>query len=312
MLDRNKYKPVEVSIMKRVSETAMLAKQKLEFHKLIEGDNKFKFLPAHEAGGSFFLPLCVSWFPIEKEDGTETRRSVFDARVHGGKQTDLANEYYRGVLRFVESRKSEETKIQRAILEDYKTTPRSTMKFVAYAYDIKNKRLALLEFTKTTQANLISDMTSLAEDFGGLDPFTGLDDGLPITIVYNPKAVAVADKHKYSRSVKPFVITDEVLEVFESKPSLKELYSNSFKESDLKLQIDGIITFDRKYNIGYIKTDEWLSTANNVIANSGFNFLDFNTENRPVVAQVSEASAIVEEADVLDMSVDELDTFLKR
>lgn len=291
-IDRNQYKPVEVAAIKKIADEQDKSQYaKLEFHQLVAGVNEYKIFPAHISGNPFVEMSVMSWLPFVKNDGTEGKKSIFDARFHSTYGKDLVNEYCNMANLYLESLGTDEANSKLNILRDGMTSIRSVAKYIMYALDINTQKVALLSVNKGIRDAMYNDMVNNAKYFNGNDCFTDLDNGFPVIITYTPKAVPATNTYRYSRGPVAYRISDEALEIFANKPSLKDLYYNQYKITDMQAQVFGISAFDERNKIGLIKTEQWRAKADEIFALFGTNMAQLSGKpevviEKPAVTQV--------------------------
>lgn len=255
-----------------------------------------------------FLPAMV----IERDkDGKEIKgadgkpkmklgvKPVYNAKVHGKRDKsgnpvskDLVEEFIRLTLEknsTIEDKDARE-KANIPIYGVYSTDPSKRVNGInynqtweCYADKIKNgeSKFAMLELKKAvkTRLNKISAIET-ADDPLGTDPFTDLDEGRAIKIVYNSDAKKAEDYYtteldgttetvtleggRKANVLKTYPITDEQLEVFAKAESLSKMYRNQFKRRDFDLQLQGLKLVDEKFNIGVFNSEAFQTIAEEI------------------------------------------------
>lgn len=274
---------------------------------------------------SFTEPMSVAYVPayIPKRD-TEGKpvvdsngkvelklgvRPVFNSKVHGKLneqgvpvcERDLIDEY----IRLTNQRANELHPDDEAKRKDYakyvygifNLDPNKRINgilyrtsWVMYADKIVGgnpTELKRLEIGKSVKEsiNKIANIESANEPLG-TDPFTDLDDGRTIKIVYNKQLnipqnerkpadyyttvldnateeVELANK-KIAKINKTYPITDDQLEKFSTVPSLAKLYREVFTRKDFDIQLEGLKLLDEQHNMGIFYTDEFLAIAEEI------------------------------------------------
>lgn len=277
------------------------------FHKIEEGDNIFRLAPFHPNGGgsTYSEALTVSRLTVNKpKRGKDNKiiegeyelgwKYVFNARVHGGFPYDLVEAYMDVAKRiaipnFITS-DEQFNQIYKYIGGDQTEFGiKPTDSWVVWAMkslgkdDQGNhiwsewKRLQL----KTTMKNLMKERGA---EINRPDPYTDLDEGIPVVIWKAPK-LAKGEKRQASewykvrldsttRTEKGRVVTEYVtsplsdaqIEEWLKLEPLHSLYVNSFKRSDLDLQIEGLKNLDEElaakgFPIQVTQYDEFLDIA---------------------------------------------------
>lgn len=147
--------------------------------------------------------------------------------------------------------------------------------WIAYADKIEGEKITFgrLELKKAVK-NRLNKIAAIESDNEplGTDPFTDLDEGRAIVIIYNKDAEkpedyytteidnSTIDEVVNGRKVKiqkAFPVTDEQLEKFAKVDSLTKIYRNAFTRKDLDIQITGLKMLDDKYKLGVFDTDEF-------------------------------------------------------
>lgn len=159
--------------------------------------------------------------------------------------------------------------------------------WVCYADKVsgESSKFALLELKKAVKnrLNVISAIES-GDDPLGTDPFTDIDEGRAVVIVYNDKAEQASDYYQTEidssttqeelpdgRKVKiqkVFPLTDAQIEAFYSDKiiPLAKMFRNAFTRKDLDLQLWGLREIDKKYELGIFETDEFQTIAETIAA----------------------------------------------
>ena len=123
--------------------------------------------------------------------------------------------------------------------------------------------------------------TESANDPLGTDPFTDLDDGRPVVIIYNSNAKkaeeyyiteidttteeVVLEGGRRVKALKEYPISDERLEIFAKATPLCEIYRNVFKRSDLEIQLNGLKMIDEQYSMGIFNTEEFQAIYEEIV-----------------------------------------------
>lgn len=251
-----------------------------------------------------YLPAIV---PVRDDQGKEVMengkpkmkegmKAIFNSKVHGkldslGNPTtiDLVEEYIKMAVEKAkdlypddeERRKEFCTPIFGRFSNDANKRIPSIIpqiQWVCYANKIEGDKVTFgrLEIKKSVK-NRLNKIAALeaSEDPLGTDPFTDLDEGRAIAIVYDKNAEKPEDYYTTEldsattdeilpggRKVKAqriFRISDEELDAFSKVDSLEKIYRRVFSHRDLDLQIAGLQMLDSKNKLNIFDTDAFQS-----------------------------------------------------
>lgn len=210
-------------------------------------------------------------------------RPVFNSTIHGKKDAkgnavskDLVDEFIRisiaKAAALYPDNEDARKKYLQPIFGFYSQDPNKRVNgityrasWVSYADKIKGdeSKFALLEYGKSVK-NRLNTIAAIegGDDPLGTDPFTDVDEGRAIVILYNNKATKADDYYTTEidsstssetlsdgRTVKvqkTFPLTDEQVEHFFKQEPLAKVYRNVFKRSDLDIQLFGLREIDKK------------------------------------------------------------------
>jgi hypothetical protein len=267
---------------------------KTQFIKITDGENVLRVFPFHpEGGGDNFAEVkCVSWLEVEVDKRDENGKKIpdsrnpdqyekeikpkgiFNSKVHGGLEIDLVDEYItfakdRAIPDATGDSKEEAKKIWEKLVGNKDRKPQKTDKYkpirpntswIAYASKATGKNddgtfnwgpVCPWEIKKTIK----DGMTERAAEYESPDPFSDADEGIPVVVNYNSKAVKPGDYYKTkmlqrkegnAMVYQPAPLDDAKLQEWFALKPLYGLYVNSFKRSDLEFQIDGLKRLDEK------------------------------------------------------------------
>lgn len=311
--DRSKLKSTSASAQQK--QTNELASKgfggggRTEFIQIKEGEQTLRVFPFHpEGGGDNFAEVkCVSWLDVEvpkrdesgKKVGEEKEikpKGIFNSKVHGGLPIDLVEEYItfakdRAIPDATGDNKEEAKKIWEKIVgsKDKKPQPadkykpiRPNTSWVAYAAKLESVDAdSIMHWGKVCpweiKKSIKDAMTEKAAEYQSPDPFSDPDEGIPVVVTLNKKALKPADFYKTKMLQKregngfvyiPAPLDNGKLEEWFALKPLYKLYVNSFKRSDLLMQIDGLQRLDLKLNedhpgfsvFGYQEFEEIINT----------------------------------------------------
>ena len=285
--------------------------------KIDVGRNVFRFFPPHEPldvngkPNPFAEPKVIVYLPAyvaerdeqgkEIVEGGKTKmklsvKPVFNAKVHGKKDKlgnsltkDLVEEFIRLANEKAKTLATEDEK-KKFLLPIYgnyskdKTkningiTYRQSWEIWALKMNGQQGVFGKLEIGKAVKnaLNKIAAVESANEPLG-TDPFTDLESGRAVVIVYNNQADKPEDYYttmidnstedveleggRKARMLKVYPITDEQLLEFSNETSLEKMFRNVFKRRDLDLQLTGLKMLDDKNKMGIFETDEFQAIA---------------------------------------------------
>jgi hypothetical protein len=301
-VDRSKFKPTSAAKMAETSqatESAMGAggASRPGMIKLKPGKNTLRIFPAHpDTDGDFCKPSVKTFLPMMvkerdssgKETGNEKEGSkpIFNARVHGGKDKDLVEEYIK-LARVIAEAEIKDSNLRQAFLDKVygkfvpgsQTAPKGInykAAYVMYAKNVVSGEFGRLEVGKSVKdmMNKISANEADGEPMG-VDPFTDVEDGRALLIVYDKEAKKAADYYttsldtsidKVTKMATFYPISDEELEKFAAQPTLESMYSNVFTRKDFLLQVEGLQFFDKKNDMKIWNREEWIDVLEEISA----------------------------------------------
>jgi len=236
------------------------------FLEISKGTNKFRLFPAHPNGTDepdpFYQMKVTHWVSIEKEDGKMGRKSVFNAKVHGGAKKDIFEEYIEKAKKHLIENGIDGAAEKAKTITDWKEGIGHSNAWTAYALKIDgdDSQFGLLEFGKLVRDGF-NEIASMEDDDEPIevDPFTDPDDGMPVIVKYSPEKKVAKDKYSVTlgRKPEPLPLTDEQIDEFMSHDPLISKFSNVYSSRDFELACEGIRNFDEKNEIGFCDTDEW-------------------------------------------------------
>ncbi len=263
---RDKYKSASLEDLKKKAdeENAILGHSSFGDYLPIEDGktNKFRIFPPH-SGADFFLMKRQCWITINTDDGETGRRTVLNSRLHGDTKLDIIEEY----IKFATSNVKDKEKLK--TLSDWKTGISFDTEWVAYASKIiKDKtEFGLLAFKKTVRDELNKNMFMEDDDDPiEVDPFTDVEEGLPVLIKYNSKPNKKKGEDYYVLNVakKPVALTDEDLEKFDKCKTLHELFRGVYTLKDFELALQGAEFYDIDNELDLFEDDRWLEIVEKV------------------------------------------------
>lgn len=270
---RDKYKATPLDVLKQsaADEDQMIGSQRGDggYHDIDDGVNTFRIYPKKPDDKKYYHVRVQHWITIEDEDGGDPkRRSVYNARIHGGYKHDVIEEYVKTApnhikeLQIDDEDKAKKTKS----LTDWKQGLQASTDWVVWADKITRVdgetqySLKPLALKKTVRDDLNSEaMTEDPEETITVDPYTDVDTGKRILITKEKKKEGKKEKTYYKTKIsKESPLSDEQLEEFENKKSLTEMFSNVYSKADFDMAINGLKYFDEFHEIGLFEEQSWL------------------------------------------------------
>ncbi len=289
--DRSKYKATKVDSLKQQQDkidaiTPKTGDDRVPFHKIENGKNKFRLYPSHHESDSFIYASCKSFVPFEVEDDKTKKKKiirspVFNSRVHGSTDKDIVEEYIAHATAHLQEALSatqdsvEQDLLQKKItsLTKYPTSIATQTKWVVYAdkYVGGKPVFGRLELPHSAKEKM-NDLIIVAEDSDEpieTDPFTDLDTGRAIIVTYD-KDEDPKDKYKvaidYLAAPDKYKITDEQGEFWSQQDTLKSMFTNCYTVKDFQKALDGVQIFDKQNEIGLFEMDSWLDVCEEIAA----------------------------------------------
>jgi hypothetical protein len=267
-------------------------------HDIKEGLNMFRFAPPHSPEDPSYFPFRSTWLEcdVPKKDGDDKiiegeferkNRRIFSAVIHSEVvEKDPIEMYIEKVYELASTitDKKEREKFLYPITgfrNNGKWTPgiRPSTNYVAYAW--KDDELGRLEL----YPNIVKEMDKLNmdgsdEEAAEIDCFSDPDNGVSLIITYDPNA---EKGKKYIVSKKnwdptPYInkfgqekgmekwnidrnkerVTDEQLEDFAKKESLRAIYVDVYTLKDFNLALNGLKIFDDKHEYGIFNDESFI------------------------------------------------------
>ena len=263
---RAQLKPTKIkSLRKRIdADDAMVGSSSNEYLNLEDGKTiKIRIFPAHPGGEDFYIPIKRYWLSFQTDDGEMKRGYVLDSRTHGGTKMDVVDEYVKYAKRKIGD---DADKLEALVGTGPKANslnPSYTwLCYAAKIVDGEALRAKLWEFKKSVR-DLLNKLAMSEDDDEPIevDPFTDVDEGLPISVTYNKNPNRKKGENYYDvvfpKKVKARPITDEEIEYFMTLKPLNEILSR-YGMRDFEKALEGLQNFDEDNDIGLFDDDEWL------------------------------------------------------
>lgn len=267
---RDQFKPTSIKSLKKVAEEdeKMLGVSSNEYLQLEDKKTiKIRIFPAHPGVESFYIRRKCYWLPFQKNDGEMGRTSVNDSVIHGGTKVDLVDEYLKAAKKFIngDSDKLEALTGRDGLLPVYS--------WLCYADKVQpdtELKAKLWEFRKSVR-DALNRLTFTEDDDEAIetDPFTDIDEGLPVMVTYNKTPNRKKGENYYdvafAKKPQPRPLTDAELEYFSGLKPLNEVIGQ-YTLADFDRALAGLQIFDEENEIGLFDDDDWLAKVEEIRA----------------------------------------------
>ena len=267
---RDQFKPTSVKSLKKNAEEdeKMLGISSNEYLQLEDKKTiKIRIFPAHPGMDAFYTRRKCYWLPFQKNDGEMGRTSVNDSVIHGGTKMDLVDEYLKAAKKYVgsDSEKLEALTGRDGLLPSYS--------WICYADKVQpdtELKAKLWEFRKSVRDALNRLAFTEDEDEAiETDPFTDIDEGLPVMVSYNKTPNRKKGENYYdvvfAKKPTPRPLTDSELEYFATLKPLNEVIG-TYTIADFDRALAGLQIFDEENEIGLFDDDSWLEKVEEIRA----------------------------------------------
>jgi len=257
-------------LQKRVdADNTIIGAQGGEYLNLEDGKTlKIRIFPAHPGKDDFYVPKKSYWLTVTGQDGERRRATVPDSVVHGGTKLDLVQEY----VKFAKAKYANNVKKLTELTDGQDAlTPSYTWLCYADKVDGDNElRAKIWEFKKSVRDGL--NKLAFSEDADEpieVDPFTDVDEGIPVMVKYlkNPNRKKGENYYEVSFGKKPTArpLTDEEIEHFMSLKPIDEVVFG-YNINHFERALEGLQNFDEDKDMGLFDDDEWLEIVEKVKA----------------------------------------------
>jgi len=266
---RGQFKPTPIKKLKKQvdEENSMIGATNNEYLSLEDGKSiKIRIFPPHPGLEEFYVPKKSYWLSVAKKDGDLGRTTVLDSKVHGGTKMDIVDEYVK-MAKKIWAKDSDKLN---AISGD-KDSLNPSYTWMAYASKVvtdEELHPMLWEFKKMVRDAL--NKLSFSEDEGEAietDPFTDLDEGLPVLVKYmkspNKKKGENYYEVSFPKKATAVPISDEVLESFISLKPLNEVLPK-YGIRDFDRALEGLQNFDDSNELGLFDNEDWIEKVEEV------------------------------------------------
>lgn len=267
---RDQFKPTSVKSLKKVAEEdeKMLGISSNEYLQLEDKKTiKVRIFPAHPGVESFYVRRKCYWLPFQRNDGEMGRTSVNDSVIHGGTKYDLIDEYVKAAKKFIngDSEKLEAITGRDGLLPSYS--------WICYADKVQpdtELKAKLWEFRKVVR-DALNRLTFTEDEDEAIetDPFTDIDEGLPVMVGYNKNPNRKKGENYYdvafAKKPTPRPLSDAELEYFSTLKPLNEIIGK-YTMQDFDRALAGLQIFDEEHEIGLFDDDDWLEKVEEIRA----------------------------------------------
>ena len=271
---REQFKATSIKKLKKQvdDDNVMVGANSGEFISLEDGKTmKLRIFPAHPGVEGFYVRRKCYWLTVPGRDGDTHRTTVLDSIVHGDTKMDIIQEY----IKFAKKMYGKDADKMEALTG---TGPKSTalnpqyswICYAAVVSDGEALKPKLWEFKKMVRDAL--NRLSFSEDEDEaieVDPFTDVDEGLPILVKYmkNPDKKKGENYYDVHFPKKPVArpLSDEELEMFSNLKPLNEVIP-IYGMNEFDRAIEGLQQFDDDNEFNLFDDDDWLEKVEEVKA----------------------------------------------
>lgn len=261
-------------LKKRVEEDNVIigAYSNHEYLNLEDGKTlKIRIFPAHPGSDDFYIPKKSYWLSVPGRDGDIRRTTVLDSKVHGGTKYDLIEEYVKAAKKKISGDADKMEALVGTGMNSNSLNP--SYSWLCYASIVSGDdalKPVLWEFKKMVRDELNKLAFSEDEDdVIEVDPFTDVDEGLPVMVKYlrNPNRKKGENYYEVTFPKKSVArpLTDEEIEHFLTlKPLSEVIYTYGMK--DFERALEGLQIFDEEHEIGLFDDEDWLELIEEIKA----------------------------------------------
>lgn len=273
---------------------------------------KIRIFPPHPGHEDFYVPKKSYWLTVTGNDGEPRRTTVLDSRVHGGTKWDLVEEY----VNWAKKKWSKDTERLEALVGTgmNSNSLNPFYSWLCYADKVvegEPLRAKLWEFKKMVRDSLNKLAFNEDEDEAiEVDPFTDVDEGLPILVKYlkNPNKKRGENYYDVSFPKKnvPRPLTDDEIEYFMTLKPLSEVLTK-YGMRDFEKALEGLQIFDEENEIGLFDDDNWIEHVEEIRAQYENVEEEEEPKKKTVKKVVKTVSNVEEEEDEEEESETEID-----
>jgi len=243
-----------------------------EYLNLEDGKTlKIRIFPAHPGNEDFYVPKKCYWLTVSGNDGDPRRTTVLDSKVHGGTKWDLVEEY----VNYAKKKWAKDADKLEALvgtgMNSNSLNPQYS--WLCYADKVSGDdqlRPKLWEFKKMVR-DLLNKLafSEDEDDVIEVDPFTDVDEGLPVMVKYmkNPNKKKGENYYDVSfpKKVTARPLSDEEIEHFLTMKPLSEVIYK-YEMRDFEKALEGLQNFDDENEIGLFEDEDWLEHVEEIKA----------------------------------------------
>ena len=248
--------------------------ERLPFEK---GKNKVRVFPAHPESTSDLYAHIKSeiWMltPKKDEDGeldwdNPSKRPFLNARIHAGQEKDVFEEFVKvgGEVIMSNNNLSAKEKASKIdIMGDFHKGCKHSLKFISYGKNASDE-YGYLEWTNANKQKLDTESLSvIEEDPASPDIISDLDEGVIITVDYQPKKDN-SKRYQITLARNPTPITDEDFEWIMSVPPLTETFSGSkcFNKKHFEAAMNALSLYDEEHELEVFESSEFQKIAKEI------------------------------------------------
>ena len=260
-------------LKKQVDEdNEMVGAQSNEYLNLEDGKTlKIRIFPAHPGVENFYVPKKCYWLTVAGRDGDPRRTTVLDSKVHGGTKYDLVEEY----VKFAKKKWAKDADKLDALTGtgQNQNSLNPSYTWLCYADRMSGDeqlRAKLWEFKKMVRDALNKLAFSEDEDDAiEIDPFTDVDEGLPVMVKYNKNPNRKKGENYYEVSFPKKstarALTDEEIEYFMGLKPLTEVIQK-YGMRDFEKALEGLQNFDEEHEMELFEDEDWLEHVEEIKA----------------------------------------------
>jgi hypothetical protein len=263
---RSQLKPTSIKrLQKQIdSDDAMVGAKSNEFLNLEDGKTiKIRIFPAHPGNEDFYVARKCYWLSFQTQDGEMRRGTVLDSKMHGGTKYDVVEEYVKYAKKHIDGDAEKLEALVGTGPKSNSLNPQYTWMCYADKIDGDNPlRAKVWEFKKMVRDAL--NRLAFNEDDDepiDVDPFTDVDEGLPVLVTYRKKPNKKKGENYYDvsfpKKVSARPLTDDEIEYFMSLKPIQEVVGH-YGIRDFEKALEGLQNFDEENEIGLFDDDNWL------------------------------------------------------
>jgi hypothetical protein len=292
---REQFKATPIKSLRKAidRDDAMVGVQSNDYLSLEDGKtSKIRIFPAHPDEDNFYVSRMCYWMSFTGDDGDVRRGTVNDSIAHGGTEKDIVREY----VKFAKKRYGDDADKMEALtgtgLKSNSLNPRySWLCYADIVRDGEELRPKVWEFGKMVR-DLLNKLAMSEDDDEPIqvDPYTDVDEGLPVLVKYlkNPNKKKGEQYYEVSFAKKPVArpLSDEELEYFSGVKPLTEI-TPRYNMRDFDRALDGLRNFDEENGFDLFDDDEWLDIVEKVKAQYDASDDDDDKPKKKTVKKVS-------------------------